>query len=137
MNRLLAIILVFSVFPTLAYQESDDCDDALSTIEINQCALSELDLAQKELKKYLEASYEQNSHDPMLVEAIKSAQKDWQTYSKSHCGAIYTQWRDGSIRGVMAISCRIKLTKYRTHEIWENFLNHVDSTPPVLPEPQK
>ncbi|MDE0552455.1 hypothetical protein OU793_24315, partial [Vibrio sp. VP6] len=58
-----------------------------------------------------------------------------QAYMSSHCDSVYTQWRDGTIRGVMAISCKTKLTKQRTHELWENFLTYMDSTPPVLPEP--
>ncbi|TOB51174.1 lysozyme inhibitor LprI family protein, partial [Vibrio parahaemolyticus] len=87
------------------------------------------------LDKYLNTSFEHNSHDPELTAAIKLAQQDWQAYMSSHCDSVYTQWRDGTIRGIMAISCKTKLTKQRTHELWENFLTYMDSTPPVLPEP--
>jgi len=121
----------------MAADKELDCDNALNTIEINQCALVELELAQAELTQYLETSFEHNASDPELVESIKISQKDWQAYMLSHCNAVYTQWRDGSIRGVMSLSCKTKLTKQRTHEIWSNFLTYMDSTPPVLPEPKE
>ena len=135
MKKRLIIILASLSFGALAEEESIDCNNAMTTIEINQCAAIELESAQVKLDKYLNTSFEHNSHDPELIAAIKLAQQDWQAYMSSHCDSVYTQWRDGTIRGVMAISCKTKLTKQRTHELWENFLTYMDSTPPVLPEP--
>ena len=131
------IILVFAAF-SLSISASEtaiDCDNVITTLDINQCAAIDLKAAGAEMHQYLEKSYQHNDYDSELIEAIKLAQKDWEAYMKSHCDSVYTQWRDGTIRGVMAISCKTKLTKQRTHEIWENFLTYMDSTPPVLPEP--
>ncbi len=105
MNKCLIIILASLSFGALAEEESVDCNNAMTTIEINQCAAIELESAQVKLDKYLNTSFEHNSHDPELIAAIK------------------------------AIWCKTKLTKQRTHELWENFLTYMDSTPPVLPEP--
>ncbi|OOF19929.1 hypothetical protein BZJ17_14650 [Salinivibrio sp. IB574] len=116
--------------------EHVDCDKAVSTQDINYCASLELSEAKQTLDKYLSTSLEHNSYDPELVAAIKTAQKNWYKYMSSHCDAIYTQWREGSIRGVMSISCQTKLTQARTYEMWENFLTYMDSTPPILPEPE-
>ncbi len=135
MNKCLIIILASLSFGALAEEEPTDCNNAMTTIEINQCAAIELESAQVKLDKYLSASFEHNSHDPELIVAIKLAQQDWQAYISSHCDSVYTQWRDGTIRGIMAISCKTKLTKQRTHELWENFLTYMDSAPPALPEP--
>ena len=126
------ISLSFAVF---AEELPADCDHAMTTIEINQCAAIELDSAQVELERYLKASIEHNADDKALVAAIEQAQQDWQAYISSHCDSVYTQWRDGTIRSVMAISCKTQLTRQRTHELWKNFLSYMDSTPPVLPEP--
>lgn len=133
------IILVFATFSlsVSASEAAIDCDKAITTMDTNQCAAMDLRVADDEMHKYLKTSYQHNDYDSELIEAIKLAQKDWEAYMKSHCDSVYTQWRDGTIRGVMAISCKTKLTKQRTHEIWENFLTYMDSTPPVLPEPQK
>lgn len=131
MKKSLILALASLSFGALANEEVINCDTAFTTVEVNQCAAIELDAAKTELEKYLKASFDHNSFDPKLVEAMKLAQTDL----PSHCDSVYTQWRDGTIRGVMGISCKTKLTKQRTHELWENFLTYMDSTPPVLPEP--
>ncbi|MEZ9146781.1 lysozyme inhibitor LprI family protein [Vibrio sp. 10N.286.52.C3] len=130
-----ALIAVCFSFSALAYEGVVDCENAMNTIEINHCAAIELESAQAELDKYLAASFEHNAYDAELVASIKKAQESWQAYMTAHCDSVYTQWRDGSIRGVMALSCKTTLTKQRTHEVWANFLTYMDSTPPVLPEP--
>ncbi|PSW16187.1 hypothetical protein C9J01_04075 [Photobacterium rosenbergii] len=135
MKRCLIITLASLSFTVSAENQAIDCNNAMNTLEINHCAAVKLDLAQAELDKYFKTSLEHNASDPELVQAIKFAQKDWQAYMSSHCDSVYIQWREGTIRGVMAISCKTELTKQRTHEIWQNFLSYMDSTPPVLPEP--
>lgn len=136
MNKYLIACLAILSSPTLSASAVIDCGDAQTTIEINQCAAMELESAQAVLAEYLQASYEHHADDPELVKSIKAAQKDWQAYLASHCDAVYMQWRDGSIRGVMTLSCKTKLTKQRTHEIWENFLTYMDNSPPVMPAPE-
>ncbi|CAH6906193.1 LprI domain-containing protein [Vibrio chagasii] len=137
MNRLIPmLILMCFSYSVLAGENVVDCDNAMNTLEINHCAALELESAQVELEKYLAASFEHNADDTELVGGIKVAQESWQAYMTAHCDSVYTQWRDGSIRGLMALSCKTKLTKQRTHEVWENFLTYMDSTPPVLPEPE-
>ncbi|MEZ9503075.1 lysozyme inhibitor LprI family protein [Vibrio sp. 10N.286.51.B11] len=130
-----ALIAVCFSFSALADEGVVDCENAMNTIEINHCAAIELESAQAELDKYLAVSFEHNAYDAELVASIKKAQESWQAYMTAHCDSVYTQWRDGSIRGVMALSCKTTLTKQRTHEVWVNFLTYMDSTPPVLPEP--
>lgn len=142
MSRLLArvlpllFILSMGVVPAVADDVRPiDCDNAISTYEVNECASRTLEAAQATLAQYLEASFAQNASDPELVRTIKAAHKDWQTYMDSHCHSVATQWRGGSISGVMVISCRTGLTRQRTYAIWENFLTYADSTVPALPEP--
>lgn len=137
MNKYLILIAAAFSLSLSASEPKLDCDNVITTLDMNQCAAIGLKAADTEMHQYLEKSYQHNDYDPELIEAIKLAQKDWETYMKAHCDSVYTQWRDGTIRGVMAISCKTKLTKQRTHDIWENFLTYMDTTPPVLPEPQK
>ncbi|PMO42053.1 hypothetical protein BCT10_17760 [Vibrio splendidus] len=139
MKKVLTVVLL-TCLPLLASASASDdvidCENAMNTIEINQCAAIELETAQVELEQYLEASFEHNDYDAELVASIKKAQESWQAYMSAHCSSVYTQWRDGSIRGLMALSCKTTLTKQRTHEVWANFLTYMDNTPPVLPEPK-
>ncbi|MCC5825164.1 lysozyme inhibitor LprI family protein [Alkalimonas sp.] len=112
-----------------------DCNKAYSTYDINQCAAMELDKARQQLTDYLETVLEHRRDDAELVAAIQAAQQDWERYASAHCQAVYTQWRDGTIRTAMALSCMTELTQQRTHELWQRFLTFMDSTPAVLPEP--
>ncbi|MEZ8326115.1 lysozyme inhibitor LprI family protein [Vibrio cyclitrophicus] len=136
MKKVLSVVLLTCV-PLLVSASDDaiDCENAMTTLEINQCASISPESAQLELDQYLEASFKHNAYDEELVNSIKVAQDSWQAYMTAHCDSVYTQWRDGSIRGLMALSCKTELTKKRTHEVWGNFLTYMDSTPPVLPEP--
>lgn len=130
------LLLVFSSY-SLAENEEFNCDKPLSTIEVNYCASVILELAKNELTLYLNTVYLHHNDDQILVDAIKQAQNAWENYSTFHCESVYTQWRDGSIRGIMAISCQTELTKQRTHDVWNNFLTYMDNSTPVLPEPPK
>lgn len=132
MSKWILIALFTLPFSVSAIENEIDCDNAMTTMDINHCAYLELESVQAELLTYLEASFAHNSDDPELIDAIKLAQQDWQAYKTSHCDSIYTQWREGTIRGVMAISCETRLTRQRAHEIW----TYMDSTEPVLPEPR-
>ncbi len=127
---------IFS-FALAAEEKGVDCEQAVSTLEVNECLGQEFDLAWAELARYLDVIYARHKEDPLLVDEIRAAQQDWETYADSHCGSIYTYWREGSIRNTLAISCGIRLTRQRTHELWQSFLTHMDSTPPVLPEPAR
>ncbi|MCM2129357.1 lysozyme inhibitor LprI family protein [Larsenimonas rhizosphaerae] len=135
MKTWLLIVLASLSLSAVADDEALDCNNVMNTLDINRCAAIELEDAEKVLTHYLETSVERNAADPELVDAIKVAQKQWQAYAAAHCDAVYTQWREGTIRGVMGITCRTRLTRQRTHEIWQDFLTYMDSTPPVLPEP--
>ena len=129
-------ILLFSIYSVNALSDDFNCDEAMTTPQVNYCAGVELEKAQHEMNAYLVKSKEHNNGDLELIKSINVAQKAWLLYADAHCDSIYTQWRDGTIRGVMSLSCKTKVTKQRTHEIWANFLAYIDSTPAVLPEPE-
>lgn len=129
-------IVLLGLYVTVVSSAEVNCNDPISTLEVNVCAGIELEHAQQEMNHYLLKSKLHLSYDAQLVTAIDKAQKAWLNYSEAHCDAIYTKWRDGSIRGVMSLNCKIALTEQRTHQIWSNFLTYMDSTEPVLPEPK-
>ncbi len=127
------LLLSMCSFVTMA--TSVNCDKALNTIEINYCAKVELELAEAEMKRYLNKSIAQYTADTDVVKSINIAQSAWQSYSQSQCNSVFTLFRDGSMRVLMTLSCRTKLTQQRTHELWSQYLTYMDSAEPVLPEP--
>src|SRR5690606_41644836 len=92
-------------------------------------------VAEQEMHRYQEKRLECDSEDAEIVADNNQAQEAALDYANAHCGTIYTMWREGTIRGVMSISCKTKLIRKRTHELWSDFLTYMDSTEPVLPEP--
>jgi len=127
--------LLMSVCSFATMATSVNCDKALNTIEINYCAKVKLDKAEAEMQRYLAKSIAQYTTDLNIVESINIAQSAWQSYSQSQCNSVFTLFRDGSMRVVMTLSCRTKLTQQRTHELWSQYLTYMDSSEPVLPEP--
>ncbi|MBQ4858715.1 hypothetical protein [Pseudoalteromonas sp. MMG007] len=85
LKKNLFLFLVAISFSSFAEEDDIDCGNAFTTIDINRCAGIELELAKKELKKYLLASFEYHLLEPKLVQSIKLAQKDRQTHTHSHC----------------------------------------------------
>ena len=130
------VIFIAIGTPLTAHSESSlNCENPATTLEINMCASQELEQAQAEMDKYLAVCLTHNADDPELVEAIRLAQKEWKSYADSHCSSVFTKWRDGTIRGIMTISCQTALTKQRTLELWENFLSEMGGESSVLPKP--
>jgi len=113
-----------------------------TTPEINDCMAAKLDAAERELDRYLAAARQRLKSDaadsPGVAAAladIDKAQSAWKVYSAAECDAVYNYWKEGTIRGAMALTCEIDLTGERTHQVWSQWLTYMDSTPPILPEP--
>ena len=133
---LLPMVCVISL-SACAEEQALDCENAYRTADMNQCASQEWQSAKQAMEQYYEASLKHHEENENLTQAITAGQESWDNYQNKHCGAIYTQWQDGSIRDVVTFGCKTKLAKQRTHELWESFLTYMDDTPPVLPEPAK
>ena len=67
---------------------------------------------------------------------IQASQDAFEAYRSIECATIYENWKDGTIRGAMSLTCETGLTDQRTHAIWQHWLQYMDSTPPILPEPK-
>ncbi|SDS12631.1 Uncharacterized conserved protein YecT, DUF1311 family [Halopseudomonas litoralis] len=130
----LAVFIVLSA-PSLASADSL-CTDAESTSDMREC-LNELNReANILMEQYLTAAIERYGDDEVVVAGIRSAQAAWEAYRSAHCDSVFSAWRDGSIRFDMASLCGTYTTRMRTHDIWREFLTYMDSSHPVLPEPE-
>ncbi|MGN6279356.1 MAG: lysozyme inhibitor LprI family protein [Sphingomonas sp.] len=122
---------------------ADPCD-GFTTLDINACLAKQADAAQAKLDHYLTVSRHRLQSDgadpasdtPKLLAGFDAAETAWESYRDRQCDNIYVYWQGGTIRNAMALGCRISLTKERTHMIWKSYLTYMDSTPPVLPEPE-
>jgi uncharacterized protein YecT (DUF1311 family) len=126
-----------------------DCSNGgTNTLEMNECMARDLDIAEAKLQQYLamardrfvgDVNDEYNDDDADTKKAAISefddAQKSWDAFRDQHCGSVYYQWKDGTIRGAMHLGCMIQLTQIRTRLIWQEWLIYQDSSPPMMPEP--
>jgi uncharacterized protein YecT (DUF1311 family) len=108
-----------------------------TTLEMNECLGQRLEAAQARLDKYLHAATERYTEEqPAVRLGIEASENAFEAYRAIECATVYEDWKDGTLRGVMDLGCRIGLTDERTHVVWANWLQFVDSTPPILPEPK-
>ena len=108
-----------------------------TTPDVNACLSLSLNRSKARLDKYTEAAlrrYGEDGEAPVRL-GIQAAQDAFEAYRSIECAAVYENWKDGTIRGAMSLSCETRLTDARTHDVWQDWLRYMDSTPPVLPEP--
>ena len=127
----LIMLLVASELPA----QTLDCSEANNTRELEQCGAEKLAQAHTAMGNYLTRVLEINVENTALVSAIETSQKRWRRAMTAHCDAVYEAWRDGSIRGVMALACKTRLTQQRTHELWLSYLQQYEGQPDYLAEP--
>jgi uncharacterized protein YecT (DUF1311 family) len=111
-----------------------------STLEINACLQDRLDRSQTRLERYIQAAIDRHTDadgkiDPVVL-GIQSSQAAFEAYRGIECDSVYEEWKQGTIRDAMSLNCRMKLTDERAHVVWRNWLQFMDSTPPILPEPK-
>lgn len=131
-------VFLLSLFLPTSFVFADDldCINTTTTLEINACIGAALENENKVLSLYLNKAKERYAEKSELINLINSSQEQWLLYRQSQCDTVYDIWSDGTIRGAMFGECMLKLTKQRTHQIWEDYLTYMDSTPPLLPEPK-
>jgi uncharacterized protein YecT (DUF1311 family) len=110
-----------------------NCDG--TTLEMNECMAAIRERASERKDRYLAAAIARHEDQPELTAMIRQSEAAAEAYRKSECGAVYEDWKEGTIRNIMALSCDIALIDERTRTIWQNWLTYMDSTPPDLPEP--
>jgi uncharacterized protein YecT (DUF1311 family) len=116
-----------------------------TTRAIEACLESDARNADADLARYVAAARARltreakgepgNPQSARALAGLDRAEAAWALYRKAECDAIYAWWEDGTIRGAMSETCWTGLTRLHTHTIWRDWLTYMDSTPPILPEP--
>lgn len=124
-------------FLTFAAQQSTDkinCDEAYTTQQMNHCAHEALQAEEVILQTYVEQSLIRFKDDKPTQTAIKNSQEAWENYKTAHCNAVFSAWRDGTIRTLMKLGCYSQLTQQRTLQLWSDYLVAMDGTA-LYPKP--
>ena len=123
-------VTLFSSSPTEAQTQApaaDPCKTQDNTIEINECGKIELAKKDKELNAAYQALIKRlapsdKSDDTNYTEIKKQlveAQRNWIKYRDADCSAKYTLYEQGTIRGIVHLSCLKAKTEQRTKELLE------------------
>jgi uncharacterized protein YecT (DUF1311 family) len=113
-----------------------DCANAQTTIDVNDCLSAQVERSQLRLERYLKAAEDRYADgQPAVRFGIEASQRAFEAYRAIECSAVYEDWKDGTIRNAMALGCTLRLNDERTNTVWANWLQYMDSTPPILPEP--
>jgi uncharacterized protein YecT (DUF1311 family) len=112
------------------------CATAETTIDVNNCLGAQVERSQVRLERYLQAAEDRYADgQPAVRFGIEASQRAFEAYRAIECSAVYEDWKDGTIRNAMALGCTLRLNDERTNTVWANWLQYMDSTPPILPEP--
>ncbi|MCL1079084.1 DUF1311 domain-containing protein [Parashewanella spongiae] len=130
-------IVFITCFISLTVQADEIfCDKASNTFQMNQCTKQDMVAADAQLEQYLGKAKQKYQKETNVLAALVHAQKVWVNYRKAQCDAIYEKWSGGTLSGVIYGKCMARLTRERTHSVWEDYLTYMDSTPALLPEPK-
>jgi uncharacterized protein YecT (DUF1311 family) len=112
----LRLICILAAGNALA-QPSDPCLGP-TTAEMRSCAAQKLRSAESEMGRYLEGA----RRVARPASALDSAQVAWTAYRDQACRAAAGQYEGGSLQPVVALDCRLRLTRERSLELWRAYL---------------
>jgi len=128
MYRVLSILcLGLMVSVPVAAQDKPDCNNAMTQLDMNQCANMDFQAADAELnavyKKAMAKMRETDSYLPDdlkgAADTLRDAQRAWIPYRDKACEAYGFLARGGSMEPMLYSSCLADLTNQRVKELQE------------------
>lgn len=116
--------LFLSLVLSFRAHAEDACANAFTTPEINKCEKQVFEATEKKLEtafqaalKYIDTKVEDTQQRNDTRQALVEAQRLWVQFRDKDCDALYTFWRDGTIRGWMYWTCMSARTESRIKEL--------------------
>jgi uncharacterized protein YecT (DUF1311 family) len=127
---LTGIALLFAATSLAAAQDIADCSDAMSQLEMTQCAHQDWEKADLELntvyKAALEKMRETDGNLPDYLKGaedmLRDAQRAWIPYRDAACDAYGFLARGGTMEPMLIYGCRADLTRTRIEELQDLML---------------
>lgn len=129
----LAAVMAFALMAAAPVRAEPkiDCDNAMSTVEMNECAGRDYERADAELnrvyKEALAAIPEMAVDEPRFnakswEAALRASQRAWIAYRDAECDEhVPMSWSGGTGTTVAVISCKTGLTEERTKALKEHY----------------
>jgi len=124
---LLGFVLAFLPFSPASAQNTANCDNPVSQMEMTLCAERDWQAADAELNTVYKAAMEKmREMDGYLpdslkgaTEALRDAQRAWVPYRDKACAAYGFLARGGTLEPQLIYVCRAQLTRTRVNELNE------------------
>ena len=120
-------ILIFAPTSLLRAEEKLDCANAMTQADMNQCAYTDFQEADKELNVIWKTAHESarkldERYDAEMKgaeAALLAAQRGWIAYRDGHCELGGWEAHGGSMEPLLVWDCKAKLTQERTRQLKE------------------
>jgi uncharacterized protein YecT (DUF1311 family) len=109
-------VLALSLLLCSASSFALDCDNAVSTPDLNECAARE----QKAVEAILNTVYQRvlkATSAPAVRTQLVAAQRAWIKFRGADCKAVHQKYADGTIRTVMYLGCMQNRAETRIKEL--------------------
>ncbi len=109
------LITLFFITKTFAF----DCNNAMTTMDINSCMNKEFERIEKELNQVYKRQMKSLSTDTETKTALRNAQRLWIKFREADCEAVIMPSKGGSIVTAEYLDCMISHAKQRIRELKE------------------
>jgi uncharacterized protein YecT (DUF1311 family) len=122
-----ALLAFLSMWTPARAEDALDCQEALSTVEMNRCAGAEFEKADKELNEVYQKALADD--DPLFdakawEAALRASQRSWIAFRDAECeGHVAMFWSGGSGATVDIIGCKTEKTEARIRELRARYEN--------------
>jgi uncharacterized protein YecT (DUF1311 family) len=131
------LLVLGSLMTTAACAAEPVCQDPKDNVADRACMSAEVAKADAQLAQYLRAAKEWVAKDKLQDLKLDATQAAWMRYRDAQCDDVYRYWGDGTHRYRAAAQCQLDLAHARTYDLWSAYLTYTDSTPPILPKPER
>jgi uncharacterized protein YecT (DUF1311 family) len=115
-----AVLLTFFIFGADSVARAQ-CDEAKTTLQINECFAKELRKADAEVNRVYRLTVKKLQPDDAAF--LRKAQRAWLAYRDAQCEAEHALWGGGTGGPAARMSCSLELTRKRAAEIQNTYKN--------------
>jgi len=130
LSALTSTLLVIALFPVPAWSQDDDDGCEGTTADVTACLIQKYKRADVHLNAvYQEAIKSANEYGPSDLANLKDTQRKWIAYLDAACEAELALFHGGTAGGPTKLSCLLRLTDQRTHDLREAYRLSDDVSP--------
>ncbi|MCK9802210.1 lysozyme inhibitor LprI family protein [Pseudomonas sp. MAFF 302030] len=97
--------------------QADNCDNAVTQGDMNQCAAQQYKAADKELNARYQQINQRLKEQPEIKKQLVGAQRAWVAFRDAECGFSASGVEGGSVYPLVYSNCTTALTKVRVEQL--------------------